>query len=340
MKHNYLKKKANPLLQVRNLETHIIDKDDRVHIIVDKISFDLREGEVLGIIGPSGAGKTILALSLLKLIQRPGKIIGGSVIYKDLELLSTSDEILDKIRGKDIALVMQNTGTGFDPIRDMTFTTSEPLREHSNEKIPKTDLQLLVIDQLGKVAIRKPSKTAEKFRHQISGGEGQRVKIASALFNNPKILIAEEPVANLDTTIMGEILDLLIEVKNNFSVSMIVISHNLGVIAQLSDRVMMMYAGKIIEVADVETMFYSPRHPYTQGLFYATPSIVSKKKLKTIPGNVPNPVNLPKGCHFHPRCKYVIEKCKKMEPPLVEYEQNHLVACWRMNEIPDFEIQE
>ncbi|NHJ86487.1 MAG: ABC transporter ATP-binding protein, partial [Asgard group archaeon] len=240
------------LLEVKNLKTYFYDdKDDITWKILDGVNFKLYKGETLGILGPSGAGKSVLARSILRLIDFPGKIVAGKVIYRGKNLLKAPEEVFNEIRGKEISLVMQNAPGGFDPTRDMTFSTSQPYREHSPDEHENYEIKLLVVSQLGKVAIQEPAKTSEKYAHQLSGGESQRIKIASALINNPTLLIADEPVSNIDATIARQILDLLIAMKEKYNLSMMLIAHNLGVLAELSDKIAILYAGKILEYGDV-----------------------------------------------------------------------------------------
>lgn len=325
------------ILEVKNLRTYFYGEDDIVLKILDGINFKLYKGETLGILGPSGVGKSVLTRSILNLIRYPGKIKGGEVFFKGTNLLKLDEESFDDLRGREIALVMQNITGGMDPLRDMTYTTSQPYKVHAEDELEKAEIKALVVSQLGKVSLPQPYQTSDKYAHQMSGGENQRVKIATALINNPTLLIADEPVSNLDTTVARMIINLLAEMKEKFKLTMILIAHNLGVIAELSDKVAIMYAGKIIEIGDVETMYYNPRHPFTQGLFYASPSIAPRGKLKPIPGVEPDPRKFPTGCHFHPRCEYAIEKCLIDEPNLEENSKNHFVACWRTKDIPKYE---
>ena len=338
---NQERKEKKLILEVKNLHTYFYGEDNEVWKILEGINFKIYRGETLGILGPSGVGKSVLAQSIFNLVRKPGIIENGEIIFKGKNILEMEEEELIDIRGRELSLVMQNTGSSFDPLTDMTFTTSQPYRAHTDEDHTRSEIKMLVVDQLGKVAIPDPITISDKFAHQISGGEGQRIKIASAVINNPDLLIADEPVSNLDTTVARNILDLLYEMKQRYQLTMILIAHNLGVIAELSDYVAIMYAGKIVEIGDVESIFYSPRHPFTQGLFYATPSMAPRGKLKPIPGTEPDPRKYPSGCHYHPRCEYAIEKCKGKEPQLEQVtNERHCVACWRKDDIPEFEAQE
>ncbi|MHA1309231.1 MAG: ABC transporter ATP-binding protein, partial [Candidatus Heimdallarchaeota archaeon] len=245
------------ILDVKNLHTYFYGRDEGVvWKILEGINFKIHRGETLGILGPSGVGKSVLALSILRLIEFPGKIEAGEIFYKEHDLFKITNEEFDNLRGRKISLVMQSASATFDPLRDMTYSTSQPFRAHVEEEPEKSEIKMLVVSQLGKVAIPDPLDASEKFAHQLSGGESQRIKIASALINNPDLLIADEPVANLDTTIARQILNLLHEMKEQHKLTMILIAHNLGVIAELSDYIAIMYAGKIIEYGNVETIFY------------------------------------------------------------------------------------
>ncbi|MBD3190025.1 MAG: ATP-binding cassette domain-containing protein [Candidatus Heimdallarchaeota archaeon] len=333
------KQEKEVLLEVKNLRTYFYEKyEDTVWKVLDGVSFKVYRGKTLGIMGASGAGKSVMARSILKLMDKPGKIEEGEVIYKGRDLLQIPEEELNEIRGKEIGLVLQDPIAAIDPLMNMTGTTSQPYlahREYKGDRI-KEDIRMLVIKHFGHVAIPKPDTTADQYRHQLSGGIAQRVRIAAAVINNPELLVVDEPVAHLDATIARQILELLHDMKRLYNLTMIFIAHNIGVIAEMSDYVAVMYAGKIMECADVETIFYSPRHPYTQGLFYAHPSVAPKGQLTPIPGEVPNPSNYPKGCRFHPRCKYAITQCRKEEPPYEEYQPDYFIACWRAKDIPDY----
>ena len=329
--------KKELILEVKDLHTYFYDRNDNIWKILEGVNLKVYKGETLGILGPTGTGKSVLARSILRLVDYPGKIEKGQVLYKGRDLLTIDEEIFNNIRGKEIALVVQNAPGAIDPLRDMTYTTSQPYREHSDDDLVRSEIKILVVSQLGNVALPEPVKTSDKYAHELSGGESQRVKIASAIINNPTLLIADEPVSNLDATVARQILNLLHEMKEKFKLTMILIAHNLGILAELSDKIAILYAGKILEYSDVDTIFYNPRHPFTQGLFYATPSMAPRGRLKPIPGKEPDPRSFPTGCRFHPRCEYAIEKCKKDLPELEEIKEGHSVACWRVKEIPVYE---
>ena len=329
--------KKELILEVKDLHTYFYDRNNNIWKILEGVNLKIYKGETLGILGPTGTGKSVLARSILRLVDYPGKIEKGQVLFKGRDLLTIDEEIFNKIRGKEIALVVQNAPGAIDPLRDMTYTTSQPYREHSDDDLVRSEIKILVVSQLGKVALPEPVKTSDKYAHELSGGESQRVKIASAIINTPTLLIADEPVSNLDATVARQILNLLHEMKEKFKLTMILIAHNLGILAELSDKIAILYAGKILEYSDVDTIFYNPRHPFTQGLFYATPSMAPRGRLKPIPGKEPDPRSFPTGCRFHPRCDYAIEKCKKDLPELEEIKEGHSVACWRVKEIPVYE---
>lgn len=329
--------KKELILEVKDLHTYFYDRNNNIWKILEGVNLKIYKGETLGILGPTGTGKSVLARSILRLVDYPGKIEKGQVLFKGRDLLTIDEESFNKIRGKEIALVVQNAPGAIDPLRDMTYTTSQPYREHSDDDLVRSEIKILVVSQLGKVALPEPVKTSDKYAHELSGGESQRVKIASAIINNPTLLIADEPVSNLDATVARQILNLLHEMKEKFKLTMILIAHNLGILAELSDKIAILYAGKILEYSDVDTIFYNPRHPFTQGLFYATPSMAPRGRLKPIPGKEPDPRSFPTGCRFHPRCEYAIEKCKKDLPELEEIKEGHFVACWRVKEIPEYE---
>jgi len=329
--------KKELILEVKDLHTYFYDRNNNIWKILEGVNLKIYKGETLGILGPTGTGKSVLARSILRLVDYPGKIEKGQVLFKGRDLLTIDEEIFNKIRGKEIALVVQNAPGAIDPLRDMTYTTSQPYREHSDDDLVRSEIKILVVSQLGKVALPEPVKTSDKYAHELSGGESQRVKIASAIINNPTLLIADEPVSNLDATVARQILNLLHEMKEKFKLTMILIAHNLGILAELSDKIAILYAGKILEYSDVDNIFYNPRHPFTQGLFYATPSMAPRGRLKPIPGKEPDPRSFPTGCRFHPRCDYAIEKCKKDLPELEEIKEGHSVACWRVKEIPVYE---
>lgn len=324
------------LLSVRDLKASLLTNGHRVNI-VDGVNLTIDQGETVGLVGETGAGKTVTALSILRILQpigetRPLWKISGEVLFKGKDLFKLSEEEMREIRGKQIALVTQNPIASLHPMDIIGYQTGETLEEHQMAEIEK--IKKLVIEHLGKVEIADAKKRFSGFRHQFSGGEGQRILLAMSLIRNPSILIADEPTSSLDVTVQRQILELLKEMKKEFHLSMLLITHNLGVIAEMSDQVYVMYAGKIIEHSDVIAIFHKPLHPFTRGLLATVPRIDQDFfKFEGIPGEPPNPLYPISGCNFHPRCKYAKAVCNQEVPELAEIEPNHFVACLRIDAI-------
>lgn len=331
-------KNAKTLLQVKNLRAHLHSKEGMIKI-VDGIDVKIFEGETLGLVGETGAGKTVTALSVLGILQplgegRPLWKIEGEVFFKGRDLMKLSKEQMRKIRGTEIAWIPQNPIPSLHPIDMVGHQTGEGVEFHRD--LETSRLMEMVIEHLGKVEIADAEKRYHGFREEFSGGEGQRILIAMSLIRNPSLLIADEPTHSLDVTVQRQVLELLKAMKKEFNLSMLLITHNLGVIAEMSDHVAVMYAGKIMEYGDVVTIFKEPKHPYTRGLMAAVPSIRMKKalfKFEGIPGEHPDPRYPIPGCEFHPRCKYAKPICSKREPEMIEIEPGHSVACLRVNEL-------
>ncbi len=317
--------RKEPLLEIRHLKTYFYS-DEGVVRAVDDVSLNIGRGEVLGVVGESGCGKSTLALSILRLIRPPGKIVGGEIIFDGNDLLKLSEEEMRKIRGAKISMVFQDPTSCLNPV----FTVGSQIEEAVilHQKLKGKERLAKVIEMLRKVRIPSPEERYKNYPHQFSGGMRQRVMLAIALSCNPDLLIADEPTTNLDVTIQAQVLSLMKDLQREFKSSILLVTHNMGVIAKMSDRVAVMYAGKIVEVADVIPIFEKPYHPYTEALLRSIPKI-SKiiERLESIPGVVPSLVNPPPGCRFHPRCRYAKEICKREEPPLIEIEPGHLVAC-------------
>ncbi|MCD6262798.1 ABC transporter ATP-binding protein [Candidatus Bathyarchaeota archaeon] len=317
--------RKEPLLEIRHLKTYFYS-DEGVVRAVDDVSLNIGREEVLGVVGESGCGKSTLALSILRLIRPPGKIVGGEIIFDGKDLLKLSEEEMRKIRGAKISMVFQDPTSCLNPV----FTVGSQIEETVilHQKLKGKERLAKVIEMLRKVRIPSPEERYKNYPHQFSGGMRQRVMLAIALSCNPDLLIADEPTTNLDVTIQAQVLSLMKDLQREFKSSILLVTHNMGVIAKMSDRVAVMYAGKIVEVADVIPIFEKPYHPYTEALLRSIPKI-SKiiERLESIPGVVPSLVNPPPGCRFHPRCRYAKEICKREEPPLIEIEPGHLVAC-------------
>jgi peptide/nickel transport system ATP-binding protein len=317
------------LLEVTNLQTHFPTKAGIVKSVND-VSFYIDEGELLGLVGESGCGKSITALSVMRLIAPPGKIVGGSIKFKGEELTTVSNARMREIRGDDISMIFQDPMTSLNPVYTVGEQIAEALRLHRN--LNKKDAWDAAIEAMKEVAIPDPSRRVKDYPHQLSGGMRQRVMIAMSLACNPELLIADEPTTALDVTIQAQILELLNELRTTRKLAVLLITHDLGVVAEVADRVCVMYTGKIVEESSVEEIFEYPKHPYTRGLLKSVPKLsahtVEKvSRLQTIEGTVPSPTALPDGCHFAPRCEYRMEKCTHGTIPLYELENNVKVRC-------------
>jgi peptide/nickel transport system ATP-binding protein len=317
------------LLEVQNLQTHFPTRAGLVRAVND-VSFHLDRGELLGLVGESGCGKSITALSIMRLISPPGKIAGGEIIFDGKNLLLLSEPEMRQMRGDDIAMIFQDPMTSLNPVFTVGEQIAEALRLH--RKLSRNDARLAAIDAMREVAIPDPARRADDYPHQLSGGMRQRVMIAMALACNPKLLIADEPTTALDVTIQAQILELLDGLRKSRELAVLLITHDLGVVAEVADRVAVMYTGKIVEESPVEELFARPRHPYTEGLLRSVPKLTAehvtkKERLETIEGVVPSPTDLPPGCHFAPRCQYRMPRCTEGEIPLYDLEGSVKVRC-------------
>ena len=322
----------NSILTVSNLSTRFT-LGRETYKAVDGVSFDIVPGECLGIVGESGSGKSVTALSLLGLVSSPpGEITSGSIHYRGENLLKTSLDTLQHLRGNRIAYVFQNPLTTLNPLLTAGAQIRESLKRH--QRLSGAEMQQKVIDLLKQVQIPNAEERARAYPHELSGGMRQRVGIAMALANDPEIIIADEPTTALDVTIQAQILELMDELKEKTKSSIIIITHDLGVVAKYADRVMVMYAGKPVEFSDVNTVFYKPCHPYTLGLMKSITRLDEgkKDKLKPIEGTPPSLIDLPRGCTFRRRCEYSIEECKKAFPDFVGIEKGHFASCYRASE--------
>ena len=316
-----------PLLEVSNVKTYFYT-DEGVAKAVDDVSYRIERGKVLGVVGESGCGKSVTALSIMRLIPNPpGKIVAGSIRFEGRDVLTLSDTEMRKIRGNDISMIFQDPMTSLNPV----FTVGDQIMEAVllHQKKNRAEAREIAIQMLKKVGIPSPETRVDDYPHQLSGGMRQRVMIAMALCCNPKLLIADEPTTALDVTIQAQILDLIRGLQRDFGLSVLLITHDLGVVAETCDDVVVMYAGKVIESADVRRLFHEHRHPYTEGLFRSLPATGKPHaRLQAIEGNVPTAFNFPSGCRFRDRCPLAEERCAHEEPPLVEVEAGHHVACW------------
>lgn len=323
---------AEALLEVKNLATHFHTEEGVVKAVQD-VSFEVNPGEVLGVVGESGCGKSITSMSILRLIQQPqGKIVNGEINFNGKNLLSISEEEMRKIRGNKISLISQDPMTSLNPVLTIGEQIMEAIILHQG--LNKKDAKQKAIEMLKLVGIPSPEERVDQYPHEFSGGMRQRAIIAMALSCEPDLLIADEPTTALDVTIQAQILDLMREIKVKRNAGIILITHDLGVVAEMCDRVAVMYAGKVVEYTDVRTLFKSPGHPYTIGLLNSIPKIEEEKeRLIPIEGQPPNLVHLPKGCSFAPRCAEVQSVCHSKEPGLTKIKDGQFVRCLLREEI-------
>jgi peptide/nickel transport system ATP-binding protein len=322
------------LLEVEDLTVEFYTEDGVV-TAADKLSFTVESGEKFGVVGESGAGKSVTALSLMRLIEEPGRITEGEIRFKGEDILEMSESEVRSIRGNEIAMIFQDAQTALNPVYTVGEQISEAIRHHLDYgEAEARDRAVQLMDDVG---IPEPDTRYDDYPHQFSGGMQQRVVIATALSCDPDLLIADEPTTALDVTIEAKILDLIENLADEYDTAVQLITHDLGVIAEVCDRVMVMYAGRPVEKAPVDDLYYDPKHPYTVGLMSSIPRVGEKReRLQTIPGTMPDLVELPSGCSFHPRCPFAEEACTKKEPPLVDHEtgqeadgdtDQHAAAC-------------
>jgi oligopeptide/dipeptide ABC transporter ATP-binding protein len=315
------------LLQVRDLQTCFFTLNGVVRA-VDGVSFDLAPGETLGLVGESGCGKTVTALSIMRILPEPaGRIAGGSILFRGKDLALLPEREMEKIRGEKIAMVYQEPMTALNP----AFTIGDQLGEvfRSHRGLGRREATERAVDLLHQVGIPSPASRIKDYPHQLSGGMRQRAVIAMAMACDPEVLIADEPVTALDVTIQAQILDLILNLRSRRGMSLLLISHDLGVVANMVKRVIVMYAGRVVESAGVQEIFRSPLHPYTRGLFQSIPRIGQRvATLPEIPGSVPNLLNLPAGCKFANRCPEAVDRCRTEEPPLFAPAVEHFSRCW------------
>lgn len=323
------------LIEVKDLKTYFYT-DDGISKAIDGVDFEIYPRETLGLVGESGCGKSVTALSVLQLLEKPaGKIINGQILFKSKDLVKLNQNEMRKIRGNDISMIFQDPMTSLDPVFTVGEQISETILLHKNVDKREAIKQSIAI--LKKVNIPLPEQRMNEYPHQLSGGMRQRVMIAIALSCNSKLLIADEPTTALDVTIQAQILDLINEIKHEFGMSILMITHDMGVIAEVADRVSVMYAGKIVEYADVKMLFSNPMHPYTWGLLNSIPRPnLNRKRLLTIAGVVPSSYNYPEGCNYNTRCPIASDICFNKEPEIKELEKNHKVRCWNYRRLEEF----
>lgn len=318
---------AKNLVEFRNLKTFFYTSEGVVKAVND-VSFSIREGETVCVVGESGCGKSVTALSLMRLIQSPpGKIEGGEIIFDGRDVLKLSETEMRKIRGNEIGMVFQEPMTSLNPVLTIGEQIMEPLMVH--KLMNKKEAWNKAVELIKQVGIPRAEQIMTSYPHELSGGMRQRIMIAIALSCDPKLLIADEPTTALDVTIQAQILNLLRKIKQERNMALMLITHDLGIVAEMADYVVVMYAGKVIEEAPVKELFKNPKHPYTRGLLKAKPIIGQRKeRLDTIPGQVPNPIGLGDYCYFSDRCEFAMEVCRQQIPQLTADEKGHKVACW------------
>jgi peptide/nickel transport system ATP-binding protein/oligopeptide transport system ATP-binding protein len=320
---------VTPLLSVANLTTTFQTARGEAAAIED-ISFDLAEGEILGIVGESGSGKSVTALTIMGLLPTPpARVAAGSVHFANQDLLRLSDSAMRRMRGPGMAMVFQEPMTSLNPVFTIGAQLTETIRAH--ETLSQRDTFARAVEMLDKVGIPSAATRMADYPHQLSGGQRQRVMLAIALSCRPKLLIADEPTTALDVTIQAQILDLIMDLRDQTGMAIMIITHNMGVIAETADRVLVMYAGRVIEQAPVATLFDNPLHPYTKGLLSCVPTLDQRKeRLEAIPGTLPEPGRRPPGCRFAPRCSLAIPACSETIPPLTAHGPSHAAACIRI----------
>ena len=312
------------LLQIKDLEVRYATRAGLVKA-VDRVDLEVQRGETLGLVGESGCGKSTLGFSILRLIREPGEIVGGQILFDGEDLLQKTEQEMIGIRGKNIAMIFQDPMTCLNPLQriDDHFIETVNIHERASSKEARQRAADLV-DKLGIIASRLTD-----YPHQLSGGMRQRIMIGLALVLNSDLIIADEPTTSLDVIVEAQILELMKGLKRDFNLTLILITHNMGIVAELADRIAVMYAGKLVEVAQAVALYDKPLHPYTQGLLKSIPNIsLEEQKLETMPGSPPDLIEPPTGCNFHPRCPYAMEKCSSIEPPMKEIENGHRAACW------------
>ena len=324
---------AQTILQIEDLQTHFFTAVGTVRA-VDGVSYALKAGETLGVVGESGCGKSVTALSILRLVANPpGRIVGGAVRFEGRNLLEVGEPEMERIRGNEISMIFQEPMTSLNPLYTVGKQIAEAVALHQG--LSKRDAWDCAVDMLKRVSIPEPERRAHAYPHQLSGGMRQRVMIAMALSCNPKVLIADEPTTALDVTIQAQILDLMRELQETFGTAIILITHDMGVVAENADRVVVMYAGRKVEETDAARLFDNPGHPYTRGLLASIPHLdtaahsdARRARLNEIRGMVPSLFNLPQGCSFAPRCGLASDRCREARPPLEEQRPGHWIACW------------
>ncbi|WP_433748231.1 ABC transporter ATP-binding protein [Falsibacillus pallidus] len=315
------------VLSVEKLQTSFFTDEGEIPA-VDGVDFHVNEGEILGIVGESGCGKSVTSLSIMGLVPKPpGKITGGKILFQDEDLTKASERRMRQIRGNDIAMIFQEPMTSLNPLFTIGNQLMEAIKIHN--KWPKAKIKARAVEIMKMVGLPRAEELMDEYPHQLSGGMRQRVMIAMAMVCDPKLLIADEPTTALDVTIQAQILKLMKDLNNDLNTAIILITHDLGVVAEVCDRLVVMYSGKVVEEGDVKTIFTNPQHPYTKGLIQSVPDMRKKQqRLYSIPGNVPRPGSVKEGCRFAQRCEFAFDRCWKENPELYETDSNHQTRCF------------
>ena len=326
---------SDTLIEVNNLKTYF-DTDEGTVKAVDGVTFHIDRGETLAVVGESGSGKSVTSLSLMRLIPSPpGRIAEGEIVFEGEDLVKKSEREMRRIRGNEISMIFQEPMTSLNPVYTVGDQIAEAIVLHQGKSYKQA--MKMSAEMLDLVGIPEPGKRVHNYPHQMSGGMRQRVMIAMALSCGPKLLIADEPTTALDVTIQAQILELMRKLQREIGMSILFITHDLGVVAEVADRVVVMYAGRAVEEGDVREIYAKPQMPYTLGLLNSIPRVDKaaehQERLEAIPGNVPNPLHLPQGCSFHPRCKFMVEECKAAIPPLEDTGGGHMVRCIRWDDL-------
>ena len=330
LRHPMVGSNGSPLLEIEELHTYFHTDEGTVKSVAG-VSYDAFPGETVGVVGESGCGKSVTALSIMRLIPvPPGEIVSGRILFDDEDLVTADEKRMRRIRGGKIGMIFQEPMTSLNPVFTVGNQIEEAVRIHL--RLSSRDSRLRAIEMLDKVGIPSPDQRVDDYPHQMSGGMRQRVMIAMALSCNPQLLIADEPTTALDVTIQAQILDLIRGLQDELQMAVLLITHDLGVIAEMAHRVVVMYASKIVEKATAKELFANPKHPYTRGLFRSIPAMTgARERLETIEGTVPNPLEFPEGCKFNTRCAFSTEHCVAHEPPLKPVGDDHLAACWLLD---------
>jgi len=318
------------LLDIDQLRTYFFTEAGVVKA-VDGVSLKVARGETHGLVGESGSGKSVTALSTLRIVPKPGKIVGGSIIFDGKDIIALKDKEIRSMRGKSIAIVFQDPMSSLNPLFTIENQICEIIRLHKG--VSKAEARDSARHLLEMVGIPEAERRLKSYPHELSGGMKQRIAIARALSCEPQLLFADEPTTNLDVTIQAQVLDLMKSLKKELNMTMVMITHDMGIIAEMTERVTVLYAGQVYEACDTLTLFAKPKHPYTEALLKAVPRLDRKKELTSVPGNIPNLIEPPPGCRFHPRCPYAVQVCREKVPVLEEAGPGHLVACHRWREL-------